>query len=287
MPGVVVLGSGFVGSAVAAALEGEAGVTDVAVLDIPTHPALGRRDGEARGLVLAEIEHLDATAVVNTAGLLRGTDNEMVAANVSFPTWLVDEVLPGSGVRFVHLGSAAEYGDPGSADPIPETAPVAPKGIYGESKWAGSSAVLAARGRGLDAVVARGFNLVAAQLPAVSPLHQFLSDVRDLPPEGGTVELWWPTTVRDFIQLADLAAVVARLARLDEVPDIVNVCSSVGVAFADIVMALGRSMGKPVEITSLDRPGIEAVIGDNTRLRDLTGITPEMSADLIAGQIGI
>jgi nucleoside-diphosphate-sugar epimerase len=282
----VVLGSGFVGSAVAAALDDDPDVGAVAILDIPTHPALGRRDDEARELVLAEIAHIDARAVVNTAGLLRGTDDEMIAANVSFPTWLV-EVLSGSGVRFVHLGSAAEYGDPGSADPIPETAKVAPKGIYGESKWAGSSAVLAARTAGLDAVVARGFNLVAGQLPAVSPLHQFLTDVRDLPPEGGTVELWWPSTVRDFILLSDLAAVVARLALLDTVPDIVNVCSSIGVAFGDIVEALGRSMGKAVEITSLERPGIETVIGDNTRLRDLTGIRPEMSAALIAGQIDI
>ena len=44
-------------------------------------------------------------------------------------------------------------------------------------------------------------------------------------------------------------------------------------------------MGKPVEIESLERPGIETVIGDNTRLRDLTGLKPEISAESIAATI--
>ncbi|MFI5045287.1 MAG: NAD-dependent epimerase/dehydratase family protein, partial [Acidimicrobiales bacterium] len=240
---------------------------------------------EATRLVRDEIDRIGATAVVNTCGLLRGTDDVMNSANVAFPTWLVDEVLVGSDVRFVHLGSAAEYGDPGSAAPVPETAPTPATGIYGESKLAGSRAVLAARERGLDAVVARGFNLVATRLAPVSPLHQFLTDVRALPDGGGVVELWWPSTVRDFVELSDLAAGVARLALLDEVPDIVNLCSQTGVSFSDIVLALAARMGKPVEIESLQRPGIETVIGDNTRLRDLTGLEPEISAESIAATI--
>jgi len=280
--GVVVLGSGFVGSAVATSLSEQ---VEVSVLDIPTHPPLARRDDEATRLVRDEIARIGATAVVNTCGLLRGTDDVMNSANVAFPTWLVEEVLAGSDVRFVHLGSAAEYGDPGSAAPVPETAPTPATGIYGESKLAGSQAVLAARERGLDAVVARGFNLVATRLAPVSPLHQFLTDVRALPDEGGVVELWWPSTVRDFVMLSDLAAGVARLALIDDVPDIVNLCSQTGVSFSDIVLALAARMGKPVEIASLERPGIETVIGDNTRLRDLTGLAPEISAESIAATI--
>jgi nucleoside-diphosphate-sugar epimerase len=162
---------------------------------------------------------------------------------------------------------------------------VAPSGVYGETKWAGSKAVLDARADGLDAVVARGFNLVASPLPPVSPLHQFLTDVTALPAGGGTVELWWPETVRDFILLEDLATAVARLALLDEVPEVVNVCSGIGVSFADIVAALGSRQGKVVEITSLDRPGIPTVIGDSSLLRALTGVQPEMSADMVAEHI--
>lgn len=284
MSSVIVLGSGFVGSAVAAALSKTARVE---VYDLPTHPELAERGGAGRRLLREAIEGSGATAVVNTCGLLRGTDDEMVAANVSWPTWLAREVLPGSGVRFVHLGSAAEYGDPGSADPIPETAPPRPSGIYGETKWAGTAAVLAAREDGLDAVVGRGFNFVGPNLSPVSPLHQFLTDVEALPPEGGEVELWFPETIRDFILLDDLAAALGALTTLHEPPPVVNLCSGVGVSFGEIVTAMARRRGKTVTIRSLDRPGIRAVVGDPTLLRERCGIRPEMSAELIAERAGL
>lgn len=276
-------GSGFVGAAVAAAL-GERDGVSVEVLDIPTHPSLARRDDEAAALVAQAVE--GAAAVVNTSGRLRGTDGEMMDANVAWPEWLAEQVET-SGVRFVHLGSAAEYGDPGSADPVSETAPVDPTGIYGESKWLGTQAVLEARAAGLDAVVARGFNLVGPNLAPVSPLHQFVTDVTALPREGGEVELWWPDTVRDFILLDDLAEAVARLAFAPEVPDIVNLCSQAAISFREVVEAIAERQGKPVVIRSLDRPGIPAVVGDKSRLVALTGLDPTIDAATIAARAAV
>lgn len=292
---VIVLGSGFVGSAVRDALENPersgsgGGAHDqqtppvkVIAMGTSSHPPLARRDGEGIELLRSTIADNDVRAVINTAGRLRGSDEEMHAANVAWPTWLAQEALAGTGVRFVHLGSASEYGDPGSAEPVPETAPVNPSGTYGETKWAGSSAVLAARDGGLDAVVARGFNLVGPNLSPVSPLHQFLTDVTSLGPHGGVVEVWYPPTVRDFVLTADLARALRCLALVDSVPDIVNVCSQTAVTFEQIVTALADRYGVPVTIRSLDRPGIPAVVGDNTRLRQLCGFTPRMSPQIIA-----
>jgi len=283
VPHVILLGAGFVGSTVRILLEEHATVD---VFDLPTHPVLAERGPEATALLRDAIGSTGATAVVNTSGLLRGTEEIMTTANVSWPTWLVREVVAGTGVRFVHLGSAAEYGDPGSGDPIPETAVPHPSGLYGETKWAGSAAVLAARESGLDAVVARGFNLVGPHLAPVSPLHQFLTDVTALPPEGGVVELWDPSTVRDFILLDDLALGVARLALAPVVPDIVNLCSGIGVSFAAIVEAMAARQGKSVEIRSLDRRGIPVVIGDPSRLASVCDVHPRMSAGLIAERSG-
>lgn len=280
-PAVIVLGSGFVGSAVRDALEADG---DVRVIPMGTssHPPLGRREAEGAALLRDTIEAEGVAAVINTAGRLRGTDDEMHAANVAWPTWLVGEALVGSGVRFVHLGSAAEYGDPGSAEPVPETAEVNPTGVYGTTKWAGTAAVLKARAGGLDAVVGRGFNLVGPNLAPVSPLYQFLHDVTALPPEGGEVEVWYPGTTRDFILTRDLATAVARLARAEAVPDIVNLCSQASITFGEIVEAMAERARKPVTIRSLDRPGIPAVVGDNARLREVCGIVPQMSAAIIA-----
>ena len=280
---VLVFGSGFVGAAVTAVLERDVEVT---VLDLPEYPILAERNDEARALVLNTLTRTGARAVVNTSGLLRGTDEVMNSANVAWPAWLVDDVLGATGVRFVHLGSAAEYGDPGSAEPVRETAHVNPNGVYGETKWAGTAAVLAARAAGLDAVVARGFNLVGPNLAPVSPLFQFLTDVTAAPDRGGSVEIWWPETLRDFITLDDMAAAIASLALADEVPDIVNLCAQVGITFAEIVHAMATHQGKSVEIVSADRPGIPAVVGDNSRLIEITGIRPQMSAEIIATGAG-
>jgi nucleoside-diphosphate-sugar epimerase len=111
--------------------------------------------------------------------------------------------------------------------------------------------------------------------------------VGNLPSEGGEIELWWPDTVRDFILLADLAEGVARLAVLDDPPPIMNMCSGIGVSFGDIVKAMAAARGKAVTISSLERPGIETVIGDSSLLRELTGLDPQMSAELIAERAGI
>lgn len=251
------------------------------MLDLPTHPPLARRGEDGRRLLLDEIDRIGARVVVNCCGRLRGSEDEMVDANVTWPAWLV-EVLRDTGVRLVHMGSASEYGDPGSSAPIPETATPRPSGLYGETKWSGSRTVLGARSAGMDAVVARGFNFVSRDLPEVSPLFEFRAAVEALPPAGGEVELWWPGTVRDFIALDDMGEAVARLALAPEVPDIVNVCSGVGVSFADVVRALGAATGREVRIRSLDRPGIPAVVGDPARLRSVTGLSPAMSAERIA-----
>ncbi len=276
---VIVLGAGFVGSVIARRV-GES--RPVAAMSRSTHPELADPGAAARRVILDEVDRAGAVAVINCVGLLRGAEDEMRAANVEWPTWLAQEVLAGTATRFVHLGSAAEYGNPGSSDPISETAEVRPLGPYGTTKWQGSRAVLAARADGLDAVVGRGFNFVGPHLPTMSPLHQFISDIAALGPEGGDVEVWWPETLRDFILLDDLALGVARLALAAEVPDIVNLCSGTGLTFAQIVYAIAARLGIEVTIRSLDRPGIPAVVGDNQRLRTVCAVDPRMSAELLA-----
>ena len=257
------------------------------LVDIPTHPWLADRDAAASASLLELLDGTDAVAVVNAAGRLRGTDDEMVAANTAFPEWLVD-TLRGRPVRLVHLGSAAEYGDPGGPDPIPESAPCRPSGIYGESKHAGSRHVLDARAEGLDAVVARGFNLVSSSLPPSSPLAQWLADVGRLPPQGGTIEVWEADTVRDYILLADLARSVAALADPDvEVPPVVNLCSGVGLRYGDIVDAMVAAAGRTATVASLHQGGIMTVVGDNTLLRERFDVHPEMSIDQLVANAGL
>jgi NDP-hexose 4-ketoreductase len=277
MEHVIVLGQGWLGRTV---VEAAAGRFDVSSIDPPLDPVMGARDGAAAGALRDMVTSTGATAVINACGLLRGDDAELKDANSDFPRWVCDTIgdLP---VRFIHVGSASEYGDPGSADPVGEDAPVRAEGIYATTKAAGSRAVLEARDRGLDAMVARVFNLVGYPAPPSSPLHQWITDLRELPDGSGEVVVWWPPTTRDFIRIDDAATALLDLAVAGDRPSVVNVCSGVGLAYGDIVEALASRMGLDVRVASLDRPGIETVVGDASLLGTITGRAPRMDLDTL------
>jgi len=278
MSHLLVLGGGWVGSAVARAASG---LSPVTVIDPPLDPVLAPRDAASAVALRELLRSTGAAAVVNACGRVGGTDDELEDANVAFPTWLC-EVLEGSDLRLVHVGSASEYGDPGSDHPVAEDAPVRARGAYAETKAAGSAAVRAARAAGLDAVVARVFNLVGSPIPSASPVHSWIEELRHLGPAGGEVEVWWPATQRDFVAVDDAGRALVELAGSGERPEIVNVCSGVAVGFGDIVEALARRLDVPATVRSLERPGIAAVVGDPSLLVQLLGWRPVMSADRVA-----
>jgi NDP-hexose 4-ketoreductase len=275
---LLVLGEGWLGTAVAAVARR---TMPVATIDPPLDPVMHARDAAARGALRDLVRASSAMSVVNACGLVRGDGDALHDANAEFPRW-VCQTLDGLGVRLVHVGSASEYGDPGTDRPVDETTPPRPTGAYAETKAAGTEAVLRARSEGLDAVVSRVFNVVGHPVPAVSPLHQWITDLRQLPPGGGEVEVWWPPTVRDFVRITDVAASLVHLAAPGERPGIVNVCSGVGLAYGDIVEALAGRLGVRATIRSLERPGIATVVGDPTLLSGVTGSTPPMDLVLLA-----
>lgn len=276
------LGEGWLGTAVAAAASRRSSVcSSVRSVDPPLDPVMRNRDDAAADALRDLIRSSGVSAVVNACGAVRGDDAQLIDANVEFPKWLC-RTIADLGVRLVHIGSASEYGDPGSPDPVAEDAPARPSGPYATSKARGTEVVLEARAAGLDAVVARVFNIVGHPVPAVSPLHQWITDLRALPPGGGRVEVWWPATVRDFVRLEDVAQALVDLAAPGVRPDVVNVCSGVGLAYGDIVAALADRLGVDAQVRSLDRPGIAAVVGDPARLIGLTGAAPHMDLDLLA-----
>ena len=139
---------------------------DVTSVDPPLVPELRDRDGAATAALRDLVVRSGASMVVNACGLTRGTSTDLADANVEFPRWVCG-LLAGTGVRLVHIGSASEYGDPGTDAPVAEDVPARPVGDYATTKARGTDVVLEARAAGLDAVVARVFNLVGHPVPAV------------------------------------------------------------------------------------------------------------------------
>lgn len=282
MSNVLVLGRGWVGTAVDAVAHRRPDVASVRVIDPPFEPALAGGDAAAVAHLREVLADGAVTAVINACGRVQGSAEELEDANLRFVVWLCD-ALTGTGVRLIHVGSASEYGDPGSADPVAEDAPLRPAGPYASTKAAGSEVVLTAAAAGMPATVARVFNIVGHPVPTASPIHQWLTDLRALGAEGGDIEVWWPPTTRDFVMLEDAARALVDLAVLDTAPPpLVNVCSGVGLQFGQIVEALAAALGVPAAVHSLDRPGIPAVVGDPSLLRTTIGWVPSMSVHALA-----
>jgi nucleoside-diphosphate-sugar epimerase len=255
------------------------------VVDPPLDPRWRERDGAATEVLRATVADGEVTAVINACGRVRGTEDELDDANHRFVRWLVEAMAP-TGARLVHVGSASEYGDPGSAAPVSEATPARPVGGYATTKALGTDVALDARGAGRPVCVARVFNIVDHPIPAVSPLHEWLDALRALGPAGGEVEVWWPPTTRDFVMLEDVARALVELATTDTAPPpLVNVCSGVGLRFGQIVEAMAQAMGIHATVRSLDRPGFEAVVGDPELLRSTLGWVPPMSAAALAARV--
>ncbi|MGG5260597.1 NAD-dependent epimerase/dehydratase family protein [Phycicoccus avicenniae] len=208
----VVGASGFVGSAVAAALRGRGvAVVPVGAPRLTVSPA-DLDEAATAGLPAAVEERLrGCSVVVNAAGLSdAGADDEeaLLGANALLPG-LLARACHDLGVRFVHISSAAVQGRRPVLDSSREVAPVTP---YARAKAQGERLVLAADPaavvyrpagvHGEDRAVtrrltslARGpFRTVAGSGDANSP-QALLADVADAVAELALIEAPLPSVV--------------------------------------------------------------------------------------------
>ncbi len=281
MSHLLVLGDGWVGRATAKAA---ASSYDVSVIDPPFHPVLCNSDSSAVFALRELLTQNNTTTVINACGRLRGTDAELAEANAEFAIWLCT-ALAGTGVRLIHVGSAAEYGDPHTADLVSESSPQQAVGAYAQSKSTGTEAVLRARSEGLDACVVRVFNIVGYPIPAVSPIHQWLTVLQALGPSGGSIDVWWPPTTRDFVMIEDVARALVDIAAAVELPALLNLCSGTGLGYGAIAESIAAELGIAATVKSLDKPGIETVVGDPTLLEQTIGWVPAMTLDSLAVRV--
>jgi len=271
----VVVGAGFVGGAIAAALS----VTDCQVTVVSRRPVplpLGVRGavGTLDRTLLASVIGPD-TAVVYAAG-------PSVPSHVEAdPSLLLDSMAgleltldvvrrnPGSRLFFISSGGTV-YGSPTSL-PVAEDAPLRPVSAYGRGKLTAERRVKEyalkhqvravslrcsnAYGPGQHAN--RGQGLVAALLDAARG--------------DGRIVVWGDgTAVRDYIFIEDIAHAVARLIGVgcDTLGDryAINLGSGTGTSVLDLIHAVGDVTGRPIEYElapsrSLDVPQITLDVG--------------------------
>jgi NDP-hexose 4-ketoreductase len=218
---LVVGGRGFLGQHIVTALV-EAGF-DV----VPT--VRGTSDDErAVGLDLltspgatlrAVLSSTRPTVVVNATGAVVGAAQQLADGNVVGPVRLLTAMATAApSARYIHLGSAAEYGSAAGDRPVGEDDDPRPLGAYGVSKLAGTRAVLAlAADAGSSASVLRVFNPVGAGSPP-STLPGRLAHLLRTLADGRPLSVGPLDAFRDFVDVRDVAAAVVACSTAAQAP---------------------------------------------------------------------
>jgi dTDP-6-deoxy-L-talose 4-dehydrogenase [NAD(P)+] len=265
-PTVAVLGgTGFIGGALRRFLV-EHGYDVVAVSRRSSPDGPGRtRTMDLSSADVAEVTALlqdeRVGAVVNAAGGMWGlTDAEMVAANVTLVTRLVEAVSRSSRrPRLVQVGSVHEYGLVPIGTSIGEDTPTRPVMPYGELKARCTQLITEAAGRGdIDGLTLRVGNVVGAGQPAVSLLGAVARQLHDAAIEGrsATINLGPLGSQRDFVGLSDtVRGIHAAIITPGTLPPVVNIGRGVATTARDLVHDLVEVSGVPAEVHEAPREG--------------------------------
>lgn len=189
--------------------------------------------------------------VVNCTGATSGTAPELTRINVLTTAALIEAVSrSGIRTRFVHIGSAAEYGSGPIGQPVHETTCPRPMSPYGITKLAATQLVAASAGAGLDAVVMRAFNALGPAMPPGTLPSTALGRLRDaVASSTPRIEMGPLGAVRDFVDVRDIAAAVVAACRAPQLgAHIINVGSGTGHSARELVQALAERVGFVGEI---------------------------------------
>ena len=265
------------GPLVVAGATGWLGGTVVAVarergLDVrPLH-----RDEPVEGLLSAP----GTVLLIATGAGDKSDPGQLHQAHVAVPQRLARAALD-QGAAVLALGSAAEYGVP-QRPTVGEDHPELPVGAYGSSKLEGTLALRALAEQGLLLTVARVFNVLGPGRRDGDPVQDFARAVQALPDAGGTVEAWDSTLERDVAPVTWVGERLVDLAGVVGAEPTVNVCTGHATRFRDLIEAMGRVRGVPLQVRDVRPGGLPRVVGDPGLLHRLVGTPPVPHLDELA-----
>ena len=213
---------------------------------------------------------------------VEGTVNLLEAARLHCPT-----------ARIHIAGSSAEYGWVNPEEvPIAETHPLRPASPYGVSKVAAELTGLQYHDSfGMHVVVTRSFNHVGPRQGDRCSIQTFCQQMAAV--EAGRQE---PVLAvgnlearRDFTHTADVARALWLLLDRGQPGDVYNLCSGQAMRIGDIVEIVREQGRAPVEVrvdAARLRPSDEPLLmGDNSKLRAITGWAPRIGMERIVAEL--
>jgi UDP-glucose 4-epimerase len=285
-------GAGFIGShVVERLLAREAG--ELHVLDDLSR---GRREWLSRDVFLHQVDLREADSVRRTVADVHPEAVLHLAAlhfipavdeapefarrvNVEGTQNLLDALSMSRPAVLLFASTAAVYAD--RSGPIPESSPVAPGDLYGETKATGEGLVAQfGKQTGTHCVVARLFNVIGER--ETNP-HVVPELVRQLRAGAPSVQLGNLQTRRDYTDAVDVAEALVRLLLADPGRTVFNVGSGRGTSVAELVSSCERILGREITV-SVDQSRLrkhdrDELIADVKLLRAATGWAPTRSLE--------
>jgi nucleoside-diphosphate-sugar epimerase len=246
---VLIIGaSGFIGSALEHQVR-SAGAACLGVDRVPREGADHRRVDLAVGPE-EMVRVLTSWRPDRIYHLVGGPAADPFAANVT-PILHVLRALravPDLRPRVVVVGSAAEYGDLGPA-PIREDARERPVNAYGVAKLAQTRLALAARRAGMRVTVARPFNIIGPGMSRGLAAARFAREaIAARVRSQAEITVGDLATVRDYLDVEDVARSLWTIGAPDVEDEIVNVCSGVPVSTSEVleeILRQARAAARP------------------------------------------
>lgn len=258
------------------------GVSRTASVDPQTH----RADLTDAATVGALLDDVCPAVVVHLAGGRERTLDRLRESNV-VPTLNVLQAAarlePPPSV--ITAGSAAEYGEPAESVASESTSP-RPVSDYGRAKLEASKLARSiATESDIRMCIVRPFNIVSPDLPSASALgnmrHQLLAETgRRRVVRCGRLDV-----VRDFVPLDFVLEAFIRLLDVEAWPNVLNVCSGVGIELGSVLRAMADELDVEVQTIAAPElvaiPAADRIIGDAALLRAL-GLVCEPTAISLA-----
>ncbi|HJQ21203.1 MAG TPA: GDP-mannose 4,6-dehydratase [Gemmatimonadaceae bacterium] len=187
--------------------------------------------------------------------------------------------------RVLVVGSAEQYGaQPASAYPIAETAPLRPLTSYAAGKAAQELVALQVfRGEDVPIICTRSFNHSGVGHGESYLLPSLIRRVRALPANDAVLPIGNADVVRDYLHVADVVHAYIQLLERGEPGEVYNVCSGEGITVRDLAARVVRRAGSNARVASEEslrrKNDVPILVGDNRKLRAVTGWTPRHSVD--------
>jgi UDP-glucose 4-epimerase len=280
-------GAGFVGSHLVERLASEG--KEVHVLDdlsrgrrdwlpesVPLHPA-DLRDQDSVRQILGDVlpEGVIHLAALHFIPAVDGAPELAWQVNVEGTKTLLESLKVHPPHMVLFASTAAVY--PDCSRPISEACPVAPVDLYGKTKVAGEELLARFQAEvGVRLVIARLFNVIGKRETNPHVVPEIVGQLRN----GGThLRLGRLDSIRDYIDVIDVADALSRLLRPNLPHTVFNVGSGRGTSVANLVSicerVLSRSVSVGIDQTRLRGNDRKELVADIQRLTSTTGWSPK------------